>query len=543
MSLADPAVPVLPGAPAISVLMPVYNPPAEFLSEAVASVRRQTWSDWELVVVDDASSEGYVAAILEDAGRLDRRIRVFRNAVNAGIVATTNAALDESRGAFVAFMDHDDVLEPTALEECMGVLQAIPDVDLLYTDEDRLAADGSSVSVFPKPDWSPERLRSQNYVGHLSVMRRELVAELGGMRTGFDGSQDYDLVLRVSERARRIAHIPKVLYHWRLTEGSVSMTGHQSVFDAAKQAVGDHIRRCGIEGSVEQTRPEGVYRVHRQIWGNPLVSVVIPTRGSRGVIRGKGRTFVVSAVRSIIEQSTYQNVEFVVVADSSMDQRVAESLKDILGDRLRLVWYDRPFNFSHKINRGVAAARGDYLILLNDDVEVISRDWIETMLGLAQEDDVGLVGVMLYFEDDTIQHAGHVYHDTVFGHVAYGAPRGLVGAGSGLAVEREVSGVTAACSMISRAKYVAVGGLCEWLPANFNDVDFSMKVQQAGLRIVWTPHAELYHYESKSRDPLVLAGELQFIHRRWERLLERDPYWRFLGEQWLDEPVAELSEV
>lgn len=521
--------------------MPVYNPPAEYLSEAVASVRDQTWSDWELVVVDDASSESDVAPILDEASRLDWRIRVLRNDVNSGIVATTNVALDASRGTFVAFMDHDDVLDPTALEECMAVLGSSPDIDLLYTDEDRLAAGGRSVSVFPKPDWSPERLRSQNYVGHLSVMRRELVAELGGMRNGFDGSQDYDLVLRVAERARRIAHIPKVLYHWRLTEGSVSMTGHHSVFDAAKRAVGDHAERCGIEAWVEQTRPEGVYRVHRSVRGDPLVSVVIPTRGSRGVIRGDQRVFVVSAVRSIVEVSTYQNVEFVIVADCAMDQDVAESLQDILGDRLRLVWYDRPFNFSHKMNRGVAAARGEYLVLLNDDVEVITPDWIETMLGLAQEDDVGLVGVMLYFEDDTVQHAGHVYHDTVFGHVAYGAPRGLVGPGSGLVVEREVSGVTAACSMISRAKYVAVGGLCEWLPANFNDVDFCLKIRQAGLRIVWTPHAELYHYESKSRDPLVLAGELAFIHRRWERLLERDPYWRFLGERWLDEPVVEWS--
>lgn len=526
--------------PIISVLMPVYNPPVAYLSEAIKSVQKQTWPDWELVVVDDGS-EPYVAALLDELSRLDVRVRVLRKDVNGGIVAATNIGLDASRGTYVAFMDHDDTLEADALAECMAVLASASDIDLLYTDEDRLAADGTSVSPFPKPDWSPERLRTQNYVGHLSVMRRELVVALGGLRAGFDGSQDYDLVLRVSEQARRIAHVPKTLYHWRLTQGSVSMSGQQAVFDAARRAIREHLERTGVVAWVEQTRPEGVYRVHRQVREDPLVSIVIPTRGSRGVVNGQNRIFIVSAVQSIIEKSTYKNVEFVVVADRSMGSAVADRLGDTLGDRLRLIWYDQDFNFSHKINRGAAVARGEFLVLLNDDVEVISRDWIEAMLGLAQQEDVGLVGAMLYFEDDTIQHAGHVYHERGFGHIAYGEGRDLVGPASGLVVERETSGVTAACAMIARQRFWAVGGLCERLPVNFNDVDFSLKVRQAGWRIVWTPHAKLYHYESKSRVPIVLAGEVDTIYRRWERYVERDPYWRFLGHRWLEAPPVTES--
>jgi O-antigen biosynthesis protein len=522
--------------PLLSVLMPVYNPPEPYLREAIESVIGQTFADWELVVVDDGSSADHVGSVLARASEADRRITVLRNDVNAGIVATTNTALAASRGEFVAFMDHDDVLDPEALERCAEALASADDVDLVYTDEDRLDLDGGYVSTFLKPDWSPERLRSQMYVGHLSVMRRELVAGLGGFRAGFDGSQDYDLALRVSEQARRILHVPEVLYHWRLTPGSVSMEAHPVVFDAARRAIEEHTERIGMPSWVEQVRPEGVYRVHRQVRGEPLVSLIIPTRGSRGSVHGEDRIFILSAVRSVLETSTYKNLEFVVIADRSMDVEIAEQLEDLLGQQLTLLWYDRPFNYSHKTNLGVAAARGEYLLLLNDDIEVISPDWIEVFLGLAQQDDVGLVGAMLYFEDGTIQHAGHVYYDQGLGHVALRAFRGQPGPASGLFVEREVYGVTGACAMISYRDYVTVGGLCQKLPVNFNDVDLSLKVRQAGLRIVWTPHAELFHYESKSRVPVVLASELEIITRRWGRMLDEDPYWRYHGTKWFQRP-------
>jgi GT2 family glycosyltransferase len=429
-------------------------------------------------------------------------------------------------------MDHDDLLESSALELVARVIAGDSRIDFLYSDEDRLDTDGLTRDAFLKPDWSPDRLRSHMYVGHLLVLRRSLVVEIGGFRIGFDGSQDYDLALRVSERARHIVHIPEVLYHWRLTPGSVSAEADPAVFDAARRALEDHAERIGITARVEQTHPAGVYRMHREVKGEPLVSLVIPTRGSRGTVRGRERIFVVEAVKSILDTSTYTNLEFVIVADRSMDRDVERRLKKILGKRLTLLWYDLPFNYSHKTNLGVAASSGEYLVLLNDDIEVISPDWIEVLLGLAQQPDVGLVGTMLYFEDRSIQHAGHLYADQGLGHIAYARPGNQAGPSFGLLVEREVSGVTAACAMISYRNYIAVGGLSRLLPVNFNDVDLSLKIARTGLRIIWTPHAELYHFESKSRVPIVMASELEIITKRWGRLLDVDRFWRYGEAAW-----------
>jgi len=422
----------------------------------------------------------------------------------------------------VALLDHDDVLEPRALAFCADDLRD-SEIDYLYTDEARLVEEGPVVAR--KPVWSPERLRCQMYTSHLSVFRRSIVEAVGGFRTGFDGSQDYDLVLRVTERARRIHHLQQILYFWRYLGDSVSQVGQPHVFDAARRAIAEHLQRVGIEGQVEQVDATGVYRIHRAIRGEPLVSIIIPTRGTSGVARGERRVFVVEAVRSVLEKSTYQNLEFVVVADVSTPTDVLDELRTLVGDRLNLVSYKEPFNFARKINVGAVNARGEHLVLLNDDVEVISSDWIEAMLGLTQDDDVGMVGALLYFDDGSLQHAGHTYRVMAPGHIGYGEPPTERGPMFAYGVQRECSGVTAACAMVRRSVFFEVGGMSSMFPANYNDVDLSFKIRSTGRRIIWTPFAKLFHFESKSRKVGIGASEIQRIRQRWGRFMERDPYW------------------
>lgn len=527
-------------SPYFTVIMPAFRTPPRLLREAVASVRAQSFRDWELIVVDDGSDDSLSPAV-DAVARGDRRVRFVRLPVNSGIVVASNEALARAGGRWIAPMDHDDLLAPQALERCAAVLDRVPGCDFLYTDEEWIDMDGLPLGPFLKPDWSPERMRAQNYVNHLSVYRRSLVDSVGGFRPGFDGSQDYDLVLRVSERATRVEHLPEILYQWRVRPGQVSGSANPAVYQAARQAIEEHCERIGFPGRVEQTDPLGVYRVHRQLPRTPLVSVVIPTRGSSGVVFGAERVFVQDAVRSILERSTYPHLELVVVADRSTPEEVAESLVEQGGDRLRLVWYERPFNYAHKVNIGVSVARGELVVLLNDDVEVVSPDWIETMAGHALQADVGMVGAALYFEDGTVQHGGHLYVNSVPGHIAYGAAGDDPGPMSAMRMERECSGVTAACAMLRRSDYLAVGGLSRRLPVNFNDVDLSLKIRATGKRIVWTPFARLYHFESRSRDVGVGLSEVHAIQARWGRALEGDdPYWRYPA---MSEAPADLSDA
>ena len=519
--------------------MPVWETPARFLESAIDSIRRQTFDSFELVLADDGSRSAEVLEILERATRSDSRITVVRNPFNTGIVSASNLALREARGEYIALMDHDDFLLPTALERTISVLESNPDCDLLYTDEAWIDESGTVVGPFFKPDWSPERLRSQMYVNHLSVYRRSAVVELGGFRQGFDGSQDYDLALRVSERSRQLIHLPEILYHWRIREGQVSGTNNPAVYAAARTAIQEHCGRIGIDGKVEQTDPLGIYRVHRRVIGDPLVSIVVPTRGASGTVWGRDRTFVVAAIESVVSRSTYPFLEYVVVFDQATPPKVLQELREICGDRLRLVSYDAPFNYARKMNLGAIAASGDYLLMLNDDVEVISDDWIETLVGLAQEPSVGMVGCALYFEDGTLQHGGHLYVDGSAGHIGYGAPEEYPGPVSALQMERECSGVTAACALLRRSDYLDLGGLSRQFPVNFNDVDFSLKVRLSGRRIVWTPHAKLYHFESKTRDGSVGPSEVGHIRRRWGHVLDgEDPYWRYPDRSWV---IADAS--
>jgi O-antigen biosynthesis protein len=511
-----------------SVITPVYEAPEDVLRECIDSVLNQDYPHFELCLVDDASPSPHIRRVLDEAAKRDPRVRVQYRSENGGIVAASNDALKMATGDFVALLDNDDLLVPHALGAVNHLLEldGIDDIDYLYSDEDKLTPEGYFTQTFLKPDWSPERFRSQMYCCHLSVMRRSLVEEVGGFRPGYDGSQDYDLVLRVTERARRVAHLADVLYHWRILPTSTAASSDAKPYarDAGLRAVQAHCDRVGIDAVVEPLKIPGTHRVRRAVKGEPLVSIIIPTGGTAKRVWGANRVLVLEVVRSILEKSTYQNFEVVVVADATMPLTVVSQIEELLGSRLKMVWFQQPFHFSRKCNLGASQASGEYLLLLNDDMEIVTPDWIETLLGLAQEPDVGMVGAKLLLSDGTLQHAGHVYKNSCPFHMFIGHPADDPGPSCMLLVERECSGVTAACAMIRADVWNEVGGLSEQLPNNFNDVDLSLKIRHLHYRIVWTPHAVLYHFESLSRDNTVTQKELDFIQTRWSQQLRLDPY-------------------
>ncbi len=513
------------GTPLVSVITAAYETAPDLLHRCLRSVAAQTESRWEHVVVDDGSRSGEVGRVLADAARRDRRVRVIRLDANAGIVGASNRALQEASGTYVALLDHDDELEPRALQAMIAALESEPNAVMAYSDHALLRADGRIASPSYKPDWSPERLRSHNYVTHLVVARRDAIECVGGFREGLDGAQDHDLVLRLSE-AGHVVHVPELLYRWRESPASVasSTANKQWAFDAGVRAVQDHCVRVGIDATVERSAVDGVYRVRRSLQSPPpQVSVVIPTRGSAGTVWGAERVHVVEAVRSMATRSTYPRVEFVVVADTATPDEVLGDLRAIAGAALTVVPYDEPFNFSAKTNRGVAASVGELLLFLNDDTELIEPGSVEEMAGLALEAGVGLVGAKLLFADGTLQHAGHVYPGLVT-HALLGFDGDHPGPNHMALLARECSGVTAAAAMITRERFDAAGGFDEAYPSNFNDVDLSLRLRRQGLRNVWTPHASWYHFESATREATTTDAERDRLLARWRDEIADDPY-------------------
>ena len=513
-------------APLFSIITPVFNPPVNALRECIDSVLSQTFLNWEWCITDDGSSDQEILSLLKEASKNDPRISVqYRNA-NGGIVAASNDSLSVATGTFVAFLDHDDCLHADALAQVAIEINTYRDVDYLYTDEDKITEKGEHYDVFLKPDWSPERLRGQNYCSHLSVARRELVATVGGLRAGFEGSQDYDLILRITEQARRIVHIPEVLYHWRAIAGSTASSADEKPYAylAAEKALTEHLARCGIQGSVS-TAGWGYHKISRRLTETPLVSIIIPTCGTEKVIFGQLRLLVIELLKSIISKSTYTNIEIVIVADSHTPQAVFDQLATISGTTVKIVQYSKPFNFSEKCNIGFAHSEGEVILLLNDDMEIISPDWLKIMLGHVLETDVGMVGPMLLFEDSRIQSASHSNtpspHNFRMGHSS-----GQPGEFGILAVARECSGVTGAAAMIRRDVFNEVGGLSLQFPNCFNDVDLGFKILNAGYRIIWTPHVEILHFESASRENTVTDEETALVQSRWGRLFNFDKYCR-----------------
>jgi O-antigen biosynthesis protein len=514
-------------SPLFSVVTPVYDPPLDVLRDTIRSVLDQTFTDWELVLVDDGSPTACVRELLRQTVASDRRLRLVERAVSGGIVAASNAGLAAGEGVFVALLDHDDLLAPTALEAMARAIATHDDIDYLYSDEDKVDCDGRHCDVFCKPDWSPERLRHQMYTCHLSVLRASVVREVGGFHAGFDGSQDHDLALRVSERARRVVHVPEVLYHWRMLPGSTAAILDQKPYawEAGRRAVQAHLERLGIAATAELGTRFGVYRVRRSVDPATPISLIIPTRGASGLAWGERRCFVVEAVRSALRKTRMTNIEVVVVYDEGATPRATlDELAALCGDGYVSVPFVGEFNFSQKCNLGFLASRGEVVVLLNDDIEVESEGWLEELIGpIIQEPDVGMTGGRLHFGNGTLQHGGHLYGAGDWTHAFLGEVMDGEASFGAMVVNREVSGATAACAAVRRRVFEEVGGLTEELPGNFNDIDLSMKIARAGYRILWMAHSVLFHFESRSRHPIVHPWEINKIVTRWGTP-ERDRY-------------------
>jgi len=505
--------------PLFSIVTPVYDPPVTVLRDTIESVLAQQFQDWELILVDDCSPNPVVREVLRAYAARDPRIRVFERADNGHIVAASNDGVDAARGEFIVLLDHDDQLTPNALKRNAAAIQQHEDVDYLYSDEDKVDKEGRHYDLFRKPDWSPERLRGQNYACHLSVLRADLVREVGRFHEGYDGSQDHDLILRVTEQARRVVHIPEVLYHWRTIPGSAAADVDAKPYAAVagRNAVQHHLDRLGIEASVDHGPHPGLYTISRRLDPARRVSIVIPTRGSVGQIWGIRRVFVIEAVRSALAHTEHENLEVVVVHDADTPPGVLAELREVAGDRLVLVEFPEPFNFSRKMNTGVLHSTGDRVVFLNDDIEVRSERWLEELVAPLDEESAGMTGAKLYFGNDTIQHAGHRYDHGHYQHIAIYQPRSSVGEFGVLAINREVSGVTAACAAMRREVFDEIGGFAEVLPVNFNDVDLSYKVRRSGRRVVVLASCELFHFESRTRERIVDDWERQIVHNRWGR--------------------------
>lgn len=440
--------------------------------------------------------------------------------VGVGVISAEVSELNDRLAASTAdflFVVRWGLVVGDLLPKAIGFLDRFPAVDVIYGDS--VTELGSPLL---RPLFSPIRLRSNDYLGPVVVARVSAVRELGGFRAEARRAQVLDLALRAHAAGRTLALVPTELATEELARKEFAGT-------AAAQAavVASHLGGLGVRAEIDDVEPF-VRRVRYAVDGEPLVSIVIPTRGGAAEIAGAYRVLVVEAIRGIVERSTYTNVEFVVVADEETPDDVIAELEQICGERLRLVLWDAPFNFSAKMNRGAVAARGEFLLLLNDDVEIVTEDWIETLVGLAQQDGVGIVGAQLYFEDSTVQHAGQIYTGGVAGHAAFGWVGGRDDSIKSMLTEHEVSGVTAACALIRRDLYFEVGGFTLELPGNYNDVDLNMKVRSTGRSAVFSPWARLYHFESKTRDPRILESDLSTLQARWSRRMQVELYSRML---------------
>jgi GT2 family glycosyltransferase len=514
-------------APRFSILTPVYETPPGVLRKMLRSVLRQSFGDWELCLVDDGSKEPGVREILDAAQAKDPRIRVEYRASNDGIVAASNDALAMARGEFVCLLDHDDALHPDALAHVTEAIDRTPDADYIYTDEDKVNPAGHHSQPFFKPDWSPERMRTQMYTCHFSVLRRSLVEEVGGFDAEFEGSQDWDLVLKVTERARAVVHVPRVLYHWRILETSAaaSEAAKPWAFEAGGRAVQAHCDRIGLPAKVNfDPENPAVLHLEPQLKQQPLVSIVIPTAGQVRDVRFKPAVLVVNCVRSIVERSTYENYEIVCVFDEGVQPVILQELRDIAGDRLRLVRFTGPFDFSAKINLGTVRSEGKHLLLLNDDIEVTTPNWIERMVMYSERDGIGAVGGRLLWGDTRLQHVGVDFEGGLPHHTYRGFTGRFNGYANAVLIARNCLAVTGACLMTRADVFEELGGLTKTLPVNFNDIDYCLKVHDSGRRIVYDPDLILNHFESSSRDPVVEEWEIHQMVSRWAHIAAVDPY-------------------
>ena len=518
-----------------SILVPLYNTPEKFLIEMIESVQAQTYQKWELCLADGSDQEhSYVGEICKRMAGEDARIKYKKLEKNLGISENTNACLNMATGEFIALFDHDDLLHPCALYENMKMI-CERDADYIYTDEVTFTGDSidNMATMHFKPDFSPDNLLANNYICHFSVFDRALLEQTELFRSAYDGSQDHDMILRLTKRAKNVCHIPKVLYYWRSHAGSVAdnIDAKTYAIDAARRAVYDFCidNQVSID-KVESTRAfPTIFQISYKIMGNPKISILIPNKNHREDLE--------KCIESIRLKSSYTNYEIIVIENNSNEDSIFAYYKELESlDNVKVVTYKGEFNYSKINNFGMEYASGEYLLLLNNDIKILTPDWMEQMLMHAQRDEVGAVGAKLYYPDMTIQHAGIVLglgaHRSA-GHSHYGMPKENLGYMGRLCYTQDVSAVTGACLMVSREIYKEVGGLDEDFKVALNDVDFCLKIRKAGYLNIFTPFAEAIHYESKSRGfednkakKERYNEECENFKEKWKAELETgDPYY------------------
>ena len=512
----------------ISVLVPAYRTPEVFLRQMIESVLNQTYPHLELCIADGSGENISVEKVVKEYQAKDQRVRYQRLEKNEGIAGNTNAAIRMATGDYLALFDHDDLLAPNALFEVASTIEK-DKADVVYTDEDKVTSDlKEHFQPHFKPDFNPDLLCSNNYICHLFVVKRSLALKLGGQDPAYDGAQDYDFIFRCTEEAEKIVHIAKILYHWRVHQASTAdnPTSKMYAFDAGKRAIEAHLQRIGAKAEVSHTKDLGFYRVKYQVQGNPKVSIVIPNKDEKETLK--------KCLESIWQKTTYSNYEIILVENNSTTREIRDYYQELDGKNgVRVVYWDKEFNYSAINNFGISYAKGEYILCLNNDITVISPEWMEELLANCQRPEVGIVGARLYYPDNTIQHAGIVLGmGGCAGSLFVGLARSRGGYLHKAALQQDLSAVTAACFMVKKETFEKVGGFEEKLAVAFNDVDFCLKVRHAGYLVVYDPYAELYHHESKTRGyenteakKRRFQEEIEYMRCHWMPDILRDPYY------------------
>lgn len=512
----------------ISVLVPAYRTPEVFLKQMLESVLLQTYPYLELCIADGSGTDDSVEKVVKEYQKKDPRVRYRRLEKNEGIAGNTNAAIEMASGEYLALFDHDDLLSPNALFEVASAIEK-EKADVIYTDEDKVTSDlKEHFQPHFKPDFNPDLLCANNYICHLFVVKRSLALKLGGQDPAYDGAQDYDFIFRCTENAEKIVHVAKILYHWRVHQASTADNPSSKLyaFDAGKRAIEAHLARIGAKAEVSHTKDLGFYRVKYQVQGNPMVSIVIPNKDEKETLK--------KCLESIWKKTSYPNYEIILVENNSTTQEIRDYYKELDGkERVRVVYWDKEFNYSAINNFGISYAKGEYILCLNNDITVISPDWLEELLANCQRPEVGIVGARLYYPDNTIQHAGIVLGmGGCAGSLFVGLARSRGGYLHKAALQQDLSAVTAACFMVKKEVFEKVGGFEEKLAVAFNDVDFCLKVRHAGYLVVYDPYAELYHHESKTRGyenteakKRRFQEEIEYMRCHWMPDILRDPYY------------------
>lgn len=516
--------------PLISIAVPAYRTPTVFLRQMIESLLAQSYQNWELCIANGSPEDQEMQSVLAEYADRDQRVRYHNLEQNLGIGDNTNAAVAMAKGTFVGLLDHDDLLAPDALFEVARVIDKNTGVDVVYTDEDKVTTDLSEhFQPHFKPDFSIDLLRSNNYICHFFVVRKSLADKAGGFRKEFDGAQDYDFIFRCVEVADQVVHIPRILYHWRTHKASTAdnPTSKMYAFDAGKRAIEANLKRSGCQATVGHTKDFGFYRVKYSVVDSPLISIIIPNKDQSSILK--------NCIDSIQNLSKYKNYEIIIVENNSTEEATFEYYNELRGfQNISVVTWEGEFNYAAINNYAVQSAKGEFLLFLNNDTEVISPRWLEELLSNCQRPEVGITGAKLYFPDNTIQHAGIVIGiGGIAGHAFLNMPRSRTGYLHKASIQLNYSAVTAACMMIKRSVFSELQGFEEQLSVAFNDVDLCLRTVAAGYKVVYNPAVELYHYESKSRGAedseekvRRFQSEIEFMRNRWMPLLKSgDPYY------------------